>query len=132
MNSCVWTFDVAVIRPAISIGKGFLVSFHCLQLLHRFNLYCPGLSRYYKVNEIPLPPGVDEYSWLAILGIIVLVVAAVAILLIAINARARHHVLTEGQQLYLQSQSLYERYQKERLQWERERLARMDPDIKDP
>ncbi|KAL4808694.1 nucleotide-diphospho-sugar transferase [Aspergillus unguis] len=81
------------------------------------------LSRYYKTNEIALPPGVDEYSWLAVLGIIALLATIVGIVLIAIDARARRHVLREGQQLYLQSQSLYERYQKEKLEWERERLA---------
>ncbi|KAL4987053.1 nucleotide-diphospho-sugar transferase [Aspergillus falconensis] len=85
------------------------------------------LSRYYKTNNIPLPPGVEEYSWLAIFGIIAGLVAVAGIVAIAISHRARSHALQEVQYLYWQSQTLWERYQKEKREWERERIGRAWP-----
>ncbi|KAL2861260.1 glycosyltransferase family 15 protein [Aspergillus lucknowensis] len=79
------------------------------------------LSRYYKANDIPLPPGVDQYSWLAVLGIMILLVALAGTCVVAINPRARTQALIKGRHLYLQSLTFWERYQEERLKWERER-----------
>ncbi|KAL4913930.1 nucleotide-diphospho-sugar transferase [Aspergillus aurantiobrunneus] len=81
------------------------------------------LSRYYKTNDIPLPPGVDAYSWLAVLGMIILFAAVVGLLIIATSPRARNQTLLKGKYLYHQSRTLWERYQKEKLEWEKERLA---------
>ncbi|KAL4788707.1 nucleotide-diphospho-sugar transferase [Aspergillus varians] len=82
------------------------------------------LSKYYKTNNIPLPPGVDVYSWLEMLEIILLFGTLVGLLFIAANPRARNYVLLEGRYLYRQSETFWERYQKEKLEWEKERLAR--------
>jgi alpha 1,2-mannosyltransferase len=88
------------------------------------NLPYLGLSRYYKTNDMPLPPGVDDYSWLAILGMLILFGILVSTCVIAANPWARNQALLKGQHLYLQSQTFWDRYQKEKLEWERERLAR--------
>lgn len=83
-----------------------------------------GLPRYYLANGIPLPDGVNTYGWLSTLGMIILLAGFIGLLIIAINPRARNHALLGGQHLYRQSQTFWERYQKERLEWEIERLAR--------
>ncbi|BCS29455.1 glycosyltransferase family 15 protein [Aspergillus puulaauensis] len=82
------------------------------------------LPRYYLANGIPLPDGVNTYGWLSTLGMIILLAGFIGLLIIAINPRARNHALLGGQHLYRQSQTFWERYQKERLEWEIERLAR--------
>ncbi|KAL4792995.1 nucleotide-diphospho-sugar transferase [Aspergillus venezuelensis] len=81
------------------------------------------LSKYYKTNEIPLPPGVDTYSWGAMFGFFILFAVTIGLVIIAINARARNHALREAEQIFSQSQTLWDRYQKERIEWERERYA---------
>ncbi|KAL4875973.1 nucleotide-diphospho-sugar transferase [Aspergillus karnatakaensis] len=81
------------------------------------------LSQYYKTNNMPLPPGVDEYSWLAIFGMLILFAMVVGTTIVAANPRTRHQARLKGHHLYRQSLTLWDRYQKEKLEWERERLA---------
>jgi alpha 1,2-mannosyltransferase len=92
-------------------------------LLNSTNLVpCLGLSRYFKANEIPLPAGVEEYSWLAIFGFVLLFANIACIVAVVINpgARAQARITVRG--IYLQGQTLWERYQEEKREWERERL----------
>ncbi|KAL3452170.1 nucleotide-diphospho-sugar transferase [Aspergillus insuetus] len=80
------------------------------------------LSRYFKANEIPLPAGVEEYSWLAIFGFVLLFANIACIVAVAINPGARTQARITVRGIYLQGQNLWERYQEEKREWERERL----------
>ncbi|KAL2833145.1 nucleotide-diphospho-sugar transferase [Aspergillus pseudoustus] len=80
------------------------------------------LPRYYRANGIPLPSGVDGYSWLAIFGFVILGAILACLLAVAINPRARAQAFISVRHLYLQSQTFWERYQEEKREWERERL----------
>ncbi|KKK20177.1 hypothetical protein P175DRAFT_075279 [Aspergillus ochraceoroseus IBT 24754] len=73
------------------------------------------LSRYYEINHIPKPPGVDHYSPLAVLGGVILSAALVGILVIAVSPRSRGFVLHKTRRFLLEAQALWEEYRRDRL-----------------